>query len=128
MFIPKAACLQSTTFGHGSNRPVADIRFTLHYLAMNATDYFLPPDADGTDLSPWSPILPSTLRSLRTNLFGDSFLVDPAGAVHILDRGDAKSNASRPPKMRFGAQSKVIARAGSYVPWQTSADAQGSCW
>ncbi len=54
---------------------------------MNTTDYFLPPPADEADLSPWSSILPSPVRILRTNLFGDSFLIDAAGAVHMLDRG-----------------------------------------
>ena len=63
------------------------MRLTLHHRAMNATDYFLPPAADKTDLSPWSSILPSPVRGLRTNLFGDPFLVDAAGAVHMLDRG-----------------------------------------
>jgi hypothetical protein len=54
---------------------------------MNATDYFLPPVADETDLSPWSSILPSPVSILRTNLFGDPFVVDAAGAVYMLDRG-----------------------------------------
>lgn len=54
---------------------------------MNASEYFLPQAADETDLSPWSSILPSPVRVLRTNLFGDSFLVDAAGMVHLLDRG-----------------------------------------
>lgn len=63
------------------------MRLTLHHLAMNASDYFLSPAADETDLSLWSSILPSPARGLRTNLFGDSFLVDAAGAVHMLDRG-----------------------------------------
>jgi hypothetical protein len=53
---------------------------------MKVTDYFLPPAADEVDLSAWSPILPSSARPLRTNLFGDAFLIDTAGAVHMLDR------------------------------------------
>jgi hypothetical protein len=67
--------------------PVADVRLTRHHLGMNATDYFLPPAADETDLSSWSSILPSPVRILHTNLFGDPFVVDAAGAVHMLDRG-----------------------------------------
>jgi hypothetical protein len=53
---------------------------------MNVTDYFLPLAADEADLSAWSPILPSPARPLRTNLFGDAFLIDTDGAVHMLDR------------------------------------------
>jgi hypothetical protein len=54
---------------------------------MNAIDYFLPTAADRSDLSAWTSLLPSRSRVLRTNLFGDPFLVDAAGAVHMLDRG-----------------------------------------
>ncbi|WP_375380384.1 T6SS immunity protein Tdi1 domain-containing protein [uncultured Sphingomonas sp.] len=54
---------------------------------MIAIDYFLPAAADHPDLSAWVPLLPSQYRVLRTNLFGDHFLVDGAGAVHMLDRG-----------------------------------------
>lgn len=67
--------------------PVADFGFKGHRLIMNATDYFLPPAADETDLSAWSSILPWPVRILHTNLFGDAFVVDAAGAVHMLDRG-----------------------------------------
>lgn len=54
---------------------------------MNATDYFLPAAADDTDLSAWASILPAQCRVLRTSLFGDPFLLDHAGVVHMLDRG-----------------------------------------
>jgi len=54
---------------------------------MSATDYFLPAAADDTDLSAWASILPSQCRVLRTSLFGDPFLLDQAGVVHMLDRG-----------------------------------------
>lgn len=54
---------------------------------MSATDYFFPTAADGTDLSGWASILPARFRVLRTNLFGDPFLADGSGAVHMLDRG-----------------------------------------
>ena len=70
--------------------PVADIQRARHNLAVNATDYFLPPAADMADmadLSTWASILPSSVRVLQANLFGDLFLVDAAGAVYILDRG-----------------------------------------
>lgn len=52
---------------------------------MNA-DYFLPNIANQEDLSAWSDILPAAPRILRTNLFGDVFLVDESGAVHMLER------------------------------------------
>lgn len=51
-----------------------------------SADYFLPKVADEDDLSVWSDILPAGSRILRTNLFGDAFLVDEAGAVHMLER------------------------------------------
>jgi hypothetical protein len=54
---------------------------------MNAGDYFLPLAADAADLHAWSSILPPRPRVLRTNLFGDAFLVDGSGAVHLLERG-----------------------------------------
>jgi hypothetical protein len=56
-------------------------------VAMNATDYFLPKAADESDLSAWSAILPASARVLRTNLFGDAFIVGDNGAVHMLERG-----------------------------------------
>jgi hypothetical protein len=54
---------------------------------MSAADYFLPKTADEVDLSSWAQLLPTKARVLRTNLFGDVFLVDEAGAVHMLERG-----------------------------------------
>lgn len=54
---------------------------------MSAADYFLPKAADEGDLSVWSPIIPAQSLVLRTNLFGDAFLVDGSGAVHMLERG-----------------------------------------
>lgn len=56
---------------------------------MSAADYFLPREADEMDLLGWSDILPAEWRVLRTNLFGDAFLVDAAGGVHMLERGAA---------------------------------------
>lgn len=80
---------------------------------MNATDYFLPPAADKADLSPWSSILPSSVHGLRTNLFGDSFLVDATGAVHILDRGGCSTE-------RIAASEQEFWRAieGDSEGWQ----------
>ncbi len=51
-----------------------------------SADYFLPKAANEQDLSAWSEILPSAPRIIRTNLFGDAFLVDEVGAVHMLER------------------------------------------
>ena len=48
--------------------------------------YFLPQAANEGDLSVWSDILPDAARVVRTNLFGDAFLIDEAGAVHMLER------------------------------------------
>jgi hypothetical protein len=53
---------------------------------MNPDGYFLPRAADDVDLSAWSPILPKVARILRTNLFGDVFVTDDSGAVHMLER------------------------------------------
>ena len=50
---------------------------------MSAADYFLPKAADEDDLSAWSPIMPAAARVLRTNLFGDVFIVDKGGTVHM---------------------------------------------
>lgn len=71
-------------------RLVAQIDQTRHAIAMT-TAYFLPAAANNIDLSPWSSILPGTVRVLRTNLFGDAFVVDIAGAVHMLERGACTS-------------------------------------
>ena len=53
---------------------------------MNAADYFLPKAAEEGDLSAWSSIIPAPIRVLRTNLFGDVFIVDAGGGVHMLER------------------------------------------
>ena len=58
---------------------------------MDHTDYFLPPAADEWELSAWSSILPTSGRVLRTNLFGDAFVIDDNGSVHMLDRGGCSS-------------------------------------
>jgi hypothetical protein len=58
---------------------------------VNATHYFLPKTADEADVSAWLPILPSPGRVLRSNLFGDAFVVDAAGAVHMLERAACKA-------------------------------------
>lgn len=65
-------------------RPIADIARTRHHPVMSV-DYFLPKAADVDDLSAWSDILPVAPRILRSNLFGDAFLVDGAGAIHMLE-------------------------------------------
>lgn len=49
--------------------------------------YFLPKAADNADLSSWAPILPTEAKVISTSLFGDAFVVDFSGAVHMLDRG-----------------------------------------
>jgi hypothetical protein len=53
------------------------------------SSYFLPALADDFDLGAWSDLLPAGSRVLRTNLFGDSMLVDSDGAIHILERAAA---------------------------------------
>ncbi|MDR6125935.1 hypothetical protein QE361_003635 [Sphingomonas sp. SORGH_AS802] len=80
---------------------------------MNVLDYLLPRAADETDLSLWSSILPSPARVLRTNLFGDSFLVDAAGTVHLLDRGGCSTE-------RIAASEQEFWRAieGDSEGWQ----------
>lgn len=54
---------------------------------MSAANYFLPEAADEADLSAWASVLPVAVTVLRTNLFGDVFLADQTGAVHMLERG-----------------------------------------
>src|SRR6478672_11546753 len=53
---------------------------------MSATNYFLPNAANAADLAAWSSVLPESVRVLRTNLFGDTFVVDQTGEVHMLER------------------------------------------
>jgi hypothetical protein len=56
---------------------------------MDPQAYFLAPAANEADLSSWSPLVPEGARILCTNLFGDAFLVDATGAVHMLSRSGA---------------------------------------
>jgi len=67
--------------------PLADIGVSYQHEVMHADDYFLPSAANDVDLAPWRSVMPSPKRVLRTNLFGDHFVLDHSGAVHILDRG-----------------------------------------
>ena len=53
---------------------------------MTPFNYFLPEAASETDLFDWSPILPSPVRILQTNLFGDAFVLVDDGTVHMLER------------------------------------------
>ncbi len=66
---------------------MAKIEGIRQHLPMTAADYFLSGETGAADLSGWASILPPTARLLRTNLFGDAFLIDDAGAVHMLERG-----------------------------------------
>ncbi|TCQ01912.1 T6SS immunity protein Tdi1 domain-containing protein [Sphingomonas sp. PP-CC-3A-396] len=54
---------------------------------MSPTAYFLPTAAHATDLSAWASIIPTGCRVLRSNLFGDMFLLAPDGVMHMFDRG-----------------------------------------
>lgn len=53
---------------------------------MDPSNYFLPEQASEADLSCWSPILPTPVRVLQTNLFGDAFVLVGDGTVHMLER------------------------------------------
>ena len=53
---------------------------------MDVNGYFLPRAADLADLGAWASILPEQPRILRTNLFGDAFIVGADGYVHMLER------------------------------------------
>ena len=68
---------------------------------MNANDYFLPKAADSADLSRWASVLPTEAQVLRTSLFGDVFLVDGRGAVHMLERGCCSVAEIAPSEERF---------------------------
>jgi hypothetical protein len=46
---------------------------------------FLPAEALQCDLSAWDAVLPRGYRLLAANLFADFFLLDEAGAVHMLE-------------------------------------------
>ena len=58
----------------------------LHSANVDVNGYFLPRAADLADLGAWSSILPDKPRILRTNLFGDAFIVGADGYVHLLER------------------------------------------
>ncbi|PQZ84478.1 MULTISPECIES: T6SS immunity protein Tdi1 domain-containing protein [unclassified Brevundimonas] len=68
------------------NRPIADVNVVGQPAPMSASDYFLPDLANEADLSSWSPIMPSPVHVLRTNLFGDAFVLTGDGAVRMLER------------------------------------------
>ena len=68
---------------------------------MSAASYFLPNAANEDDLSVWSDILPAAPRVVRTNLFGDAFLVDEAGAVHMLERAACTISQVAPSEEEF---------------------------
>lgn len=74
-----AECQLSTYCGHELHAAAS--------LLMSALDYFLPKAADEGDFSAWSSIMAQPSRVLRTNLFGDVFIVDGSGGVHMLERG-----------------------------------------
>ena len=54
---------------------------------MDPTAYFLPTASHDADLSAWATIIPQGCRVLRSNLFGDMFLLAPDGLIHMFDRG-----------------------------------------
>ncbi|WP_332640974.1 T6SS immunity protein Tdi1 domain-containing protein [Brevundimonas sp.] len=66
-----------------------------------ALPYFLSDAADVADLSGWGPILPPRPQVLRTNLFGDAFLFDHVGAVHMLERGACVCRQIAPSQEQF---------------------------
>ena len=53
---------------------------------MDPSNYFLPAQANEADLFCWSPILPTPVRAIQTNLFGDAFVLVRDGTVHMLER------------------------------------------
>lgn len=66
--------------------------------------YFLPLAADEADLSAWSAILPPVARVLRTNLFGDAFIVDESGSVHMLERAGCSAECVASSEEEFWQQ------------------------
>lgn len=68
---------------------------------VDANDYLLPKAADDADLSSWASVLPNEARILCTNLFGDVFLVDGVGAVHMLERGGCSVTEIAPSEENF---------------------------
>jgi hypothetical protein len=73
---------------------------------MDPADYFLPKAADVADLSAWSPIIPAAARVLRTNLFGDVFIVDESGSVHMLERAACSAQQIAPSEEDFWRQAR----------------------
>jgi T6SS immunity protein Tdi1, C-terminal len=72
---------------------------------MDSNEYFLPKAADDeADLSAWSPMVPAQARVLRTNLFGDVFVVDECGAVHMLERAACSASEVVPAEEDFWRQ------------------------
>jgi hypothetical protein len=63
---------------------------------MNLDQYFLSPEANEADLSAWEPLAPAGVTPFATNLFGDAFFLDPAGAVHMLSRAGASCEQVSP--------------------------------
>ncbi len=53
---------------------------------MDVEKALLPNEVDQSDLAAWASLLPARVKPLRTNLFGDTFLLDGVGAVYMLER------------------------------------------
>jgi hypothetical protein len=87
--------------GEPSTTSIADVRALDQHAAMNARDYLLPEATDAADLSPWFSILPRDARILRTNLFGDVFLVGGEGAVYMLERAGCAVSKIAPSEEHF---------------------------
>lgn len=69
-----------------------------------SVDYFLPRAADAADLSAWSTILPPVQCVLRTNLFGDAFVVDESGSVRMLERAGCSAEVIASSEEEFWRQ------------------------
>ena len=68
---------------------------------MDPNAYFLPQSANDDDFASWHPLVPAGAKILCTNLFGDTFFVDDAGAVHMLERGATTVQAIAPSEEEF---------------------------
>jgi hypothetical protein len=82
---------------------------------MSSTAYFLPAAAHDADLSAWASIIPPSCRVLRSNLFGDMFLLAPDGVLHMFDGAAFPSSVSRHRRKRSGAKFKTTGKVGSSV-------------
>lgn len=71
---------------------------------MDPFDYFLPEPANEADLSCWSPILPTPVRILQTNLFGDAFVLVGDGTVHMLERASHSAQRIASSEEEFGRE------------------------